>query len=172
MNQSVIKRFESLSTQQTLALTALGGIMIGAVLFFTAVIFIEPLIVLLRGGGPPVSAGPPPEASAPAHAGPHRAAPHGGSLSGLLLTIFGLISTVVAISLVMIYQTVTFAHDSNSDAEHSDDDPLRTLRHRYASGEIDDDEFKRRMSRVSETESSSTQEQSEQIPANPDTQIE
>ena len=171
MNQSVIQRFESLSAQQTFALTVLGGVTIGVVLFVISILFIEPLIGLLHSGGPPVSAsaGPPPEANAPANAGPHRGTHHGGSLNGLLLTVFGLISTVVVISLVMIYQTVTFADDSNSDSdsnkEQSQDDPLMTLRQRYASGEIDHDEFKQRVSRITETEFDS-----EHVSTNPDTQ--
>ena len=174
MNQSVIQRFESLSAQQTFALTVLGGVTIGVVLFVISILFIEPLIELLRSGGP--SAGPPPEANAPANAGPHRGTHHGGSLNGLLLTVFGLISTVVVISLVMIYQTVTFADDSNSDSgsdsnkEQSQDDPLMTLRQRYASGEIDHDEFKQRVSRITETEFDSAQKDSEHVSANPDTQ--
>jgi uncharacterized membrane protein len=172
MNQSVIQRFESLSAQQTFALTVLGGVTIGVVLFVISILFIEPLIELLRSGGP--SAGPPPEANAPANAGPHRGTHHGGSLNGLLLTVFGLISTVVVISLVMIYQTVTFADDSNSDSgsnkEQSQDDPLMTLRQRYASGEIDHDEFKQRVSRITETEFDSTQKDSEHVSTNPDTQ--
>jgi uncharacterized membrane protein len=178
MNQSVIQRFESLSAQQTFALTVLGGVTIGVVLFVISILFIEPLIGLLHSGGPPVSAsaGPPPEANAPANAGPHRGTHHGGSLNGLLLTVFGLISTVVVISLVMIYQTVTFADDSNSDSgsdsnkEQSQDDPLMTLRQRYASGEIDHDEFKQRVSRITETEFDSAQKDSEHVSANPDTQ--
>ncbi|ERG93705.1 SHOCT domain-containing protein [Haloquadratum walsbyi] len=152
MDNTVVQRLGSLSGQQTLALTLAGGIAIGTLLFMTTTLFIEPLIELFQTRGPPVGAGPPPEANAPANAGPHRAAAHRGPLSSLLLAISGLIGTVVVASLMIIYQTTTFATNVNTDETQSDDDPLMTLRKRYASGEIDDDEFKRRVNRISDME--------------------
>jgi|APHM01.1.fsa_nt_gi Predicted membrane protein (DUF2078). len=157
MNNSVIQRLGSLSGQQTIALTVVGGIASGTLLFMTATLFIEPLVELFQTGGSPVGAGPPPEANAPANAGPHRAAAHGGPHSSLLLAISGLIGTAVVASLMMTYQTMTFATDVNADETQSDDDPLITLRRRYASGEIDDDEFKQRVSQISGMEFSSVE---------------
>jgi len=43
--------------------------------------------------------------------------------------------------------------DTESDADDvSDEDPVETLRRRYATGEIDDTEFERRLDRLLETE--------------------
>ncbi|ELY42943.1 SHOCT domain-containing protein [Natronorubrum tibetense] len=60
-----------------------------------------------------------------------------------------------AVQLAQWYETQSSSatHDSQPHTNNEQQRPLETLRERYASGEIDEEEFERRVTRLLETES-------------------
>ncbi|WP_248896684.1 SHOCT domain-containing protein [Haloplanus halobius] len=100
------------------------------------------------------------------HPGPHGPGPHGphwggagtgmgtgagvGVGGGWLLTLLLVVLLLVVVAAVLLYAVRTVdARDVGADEEG--DRALDTLRERYATGEVDDEEFERRLTRLQKT---------------------
>ena len=70
---------------------------------------------------------------------------NGGWWFGLVL-LFALIAVVAAAVMWVKYSEPTSRRDPDGASQPFRDDPAQILRRRFAAGEIDDDEFLRRMS--------------------------
>jgi len=92
------------------------------------------------------------------HPGPHGPGPHGphwgagpaggmgpglGMGGGWLVLLL-----VLALLVVGVVAAALYLRSGTGDADRTADDALATLRERYASGDLDDDEFERRRERL------------------------
>lgn len=63
----------------------------------------------------------------------------------VLLVLATVLAVLVAAVLASIWLVRNLKQDGRTDASRGDDDPREALRRRYAAGEIDDEEFERRL---------------------------
>lgn len=64
---------------------------------------------------------------------------------GMLLVVATLLAVLVVTVLAGVWLVRSLRQGGRSGATRGDDSPHEALRRRYAAGEIDDDEFKRRL---------------------------
>lgn len=94
------------------------------------------------------------------HPGPHGPGPHGphwgagpagGMGSGLGMGGGWLVLLLVlALLVVGVVAAALYLRGETGDTDRTADDALATLRERYATGDLDDDEFERRRERLTE----------------------